>query len=306
MIPCKTRFAPSLLALAIAASLTVGVAAAPAVSAAQPAQAQTSRLDVTVRGEGPDVILIPGLASSAHVWDVEAAKLKGYRLHIVQVRGFAGTAPGANAEGPIIAPTVEELAAYIKAKGLNHPAVIGHSLGGLMGLMLADHHPELVGKLMIVDALPFYGMLFGPNVTVAMVEPRARAFRDQLASGSQADYAAAEPGVMARLVKSKGPETDAANTAAQASDHGVVARAMYEDFTTDLRPDLASIKTPIVMLYPWDAATGAPQAMFDGLYQGAYAALPNKRIVRIDGSMHFIMIDQPEAFDREVKAFLGS
>jgi pimeloyl-ACP methyl ester carboxylesterase len=298
----KTGSVLRLLLLAAAAPLIAGV---PALSPACAAEAQAARFDVTVRGEGPDVILIPGLASSAHVWDVEAAKLKGYRLHIVQVRGFAGTAPGANAEGPIVAPTVEDLAAYIKAKGLNHPAVIGHSLGGLMGLMLADRHPELVGKLMIVDALPFYGMLFGPTATVASVEPQAKAFRDQIAGGTQAGYAAFEPSIMARLIKSKGPEADAAVAAAQASDHVVVARAMYEDFTTDLRPDLASIKTPVVMLYPWDAATGAPQAMFDSLYQGAYAPLPNKRLVRIDGSMHFIMIDQPEAFDREVKAFLA-
>lgn len=297
----NTRFALRLLGLALAAPL---IAAAPSVPAARAADVQPARFDVIVQGQGPDVILIPGLASSAHVWDGEAAKLKGYRLHIVQVRGFAGIAPGANADGPIIAPTVEGLAAYIKAKGLNHPAVIGHSLGGLMGLMLADRHPELVGKLMIVDALPFYGLLFGPTASVATVEPQARAFRDQIAGGTQAGYAAFEPRVMASLIKSKGPETDAAVAAAQASDHVVVAHAMYEDFITDLRPDLGSITTPIVMLYPWDAATGAPQSQFDSLYQGAYATLPNKRLVRIDGSFHFIMIDQPEAFDREVQAFL--
>jgi pimeloyl-ACP methyl ester carboxylesterase len=302
MISRKTRLALRLLALVAAAPLIAGVL--PPL-AARAAEAQSSRFEVTVQGEGPDVILIPGLASSAHVWDAEAAQLKGYRLHIIQVRGFAGVPASANAEGPMIAPLVEELAAYIKAKGLRRPAVIGHSLGGLMGLMLADRHPDAVGKLMIVDALPFYGMMFGPTATAAMVEPQARAFRDKLIGGTQADFVAAEPTAMAHLIKSKGPATDAAVAAAQASDHAVVARAMYEDFITDLRPDLASIRTPVVMLYPWDAAAGAPQAVFDGLYQGAYAPLPTKRVVRIDGSLHFIMIDQPEAFHREVKTFLA-
>jgi pimeloyl-ACP methyl ester carboxylesterase len=264
-----------------------------------------TRIAVTVEGQGPDVVLIPGLASSAHVWDAEAAKLKAhYRLHLIQVAGFAGASAGANASGPIIQPTVDEIDAYIRAARLSRPAVIGHSLGGLMGLMLAKQHPQDVGKLMIVDSLPWYGMIMGPSATPATVGPVAAGIRDKIVGGTQASYAESEPMVMARLVKSKGPDAEAATAAAAASDHAVVARAMYEDFTTDLRPDLASIQTPIVMLYPWDASTGAPQEMFDGLYQGAYAPLPHKRIVRIDGSFHFIQIDQPDAFDREVQAFL--
>jgi pimeloyl-ACP methyl ester carboxylesterase len=265
----------------------------------------SDRIAVTVEGHGPDVIFIPGLASSAHVWDAEAAKLKDrYRVHLIQVDGFAGAPADANATGPIIQPTVDAIDAYIRAEHLNRPAVIGHSLGGLMGLMLAKQHPEDVGRLMIVDSLPWYGMIAGPNATLATVQPMAARMRDKIVGATQESYAASEPAVMARMVKSKGPEAEAATAAAAASDHAVVARAMYEDFMTDMRPDLPAIRTPVVMLYPWDASAGAPQAMFDGLYLGAYAPLPNKTIVRIDGSHHFIQIDQPEAFDRQVQAFL--
>jgi pimeloyl-ACP methyl ester carboxylesterase len=138
----------------------------------------STRITVTVQGQGPDVILIPGLASSAHVWDVEAAKLKGrYRLHQIQVAGFAGAPAGANASGLIVQPTVDEIDAYIRAARLNHPAVIGHSLGGLMGLMLAQQHPDDVGRLMIVDSLPWYGRLMGPSATMAAVTRRRSASR---------------------------------------------------------------------------------------------------------------------------------
>jgi pimeloyl-ACP methyl ester carboxylesterase len=259
---------------------------------------------VAVEGQGPDVIMIPGLASSSAVWRPEADKLKAhYRVHLIQVNGFAGAPPGANANDPIIAPTVEELAAYIHANNL-HPAIIGHSLGGLMGLMLADKHPETVVKLMVVDSLPFFGMLFGPTATVQTVAPQAAAMRDKVLAGSQADYAAGEPRVMATLVKSQNAEAQGAVAAAQASDHSVVARAMYEDMTTDLRGELAKNQAPTVVLYAFDAAVGFPQAAVDGLYHAAYAPLSNKRLVRIDNSYHFVQIDQPEAFDREVQSFL--
>jgi pimeloyl-ACP methyl ester carboxylesterase len=74
--------------------------------------------------------------------------------------------------------------------------------------------------------------------------------------------------------------------------------------TTDLRPRLHEIKTPVTVLYPWDAVTGMTQAAVDGLYRESFAPLPNKTLVRIDGSFHFIMFDQPEAFAAQVDAFL--
>ena len=58
------------------------------------------------------------------------------------------------------------------------------------------------------------------------------------------------------------------------------------------------------MLYPWDALSGFPQAATDRLYQENYADLPNKKIIRIDDSFHFIMLDQPEKFADEVDRFL--
>src|SRR5665213_2925589 len=89
----------------------------------------------------PDVVLIPGLSSSRAVWDAEAKLLApNYRLHLVQVDGFAGAPAGPNAVGPLLAPIVEELHGYIAAEGM-HPVVVGHSLGGLLALMLADKYP---------------------------------------------------------------------------------------------------------------------------------------------------------------------
>jgi pimeloyl-ACP methyl ester carboxylesterase len=276
------------------------------VSAAHADAFKPTHFTVTVEGQGPDVIMIPGLACSSAVWRPEADKLKThYRVHLIQVNGFAGTASGANASDPILAPTVDEIAAYIHANNL-HPAIVGHSLGGLMGLMLAEKHPEAVTRLMIVDSLPFYGMLFGPQATVETVKPQATAMRDRVVAGTQAEYAAKEPEIIARLTKSHNAESDAVVAAAQASDHAVVARAMYEDMTTDMRPALPKIPTPTTVLYAFDASIGFPQAAVDGIYQSGYAALPNKRLVRIDNSYHFIQIDQPEAFDREVQTFLAA
>jgi pimeloyl-ACP methyl ester carboxylesterase len=274
-----------------------------AASVAVPSVA-APRFTVEVKGQGPDVILIPGLASSASVWDDTVKQLQGrYRLHVVQVAGFAGAPAGANAEGAVIQPTVDALDGYIKSAKLKSPAVIGHSMGGLMGLMLARQHPEDLGRLMVVDSLPFYAVVFSPQATVESVKPQAAAMRDMAEKSSPEAWAAGQARTMARMVKSPAG-LKAATEASVASNPSVTGRALYDDLTTDLRGEIASIKTPTVMLYPWDEATGAPQAAYDALYTSAYAPMTSAKVKRIDGSLHFIMLDQPAAFAFEVESFL--
>ena len=45
-------------------------------------------------------------------------------------------------------------------------------------------------------------------------------------------------------------------------------------------------------------------ARLHAVYASNYASAPNKRLARVDGSMHFIMLDQPDAFAQQVEAFL--
>lgn len=263
------------------------------------------RFTVTVEGEGPDVILIPGLASSSAVWEATGARLSAHhRVHLIQVSGFAGTPAAGNAEGLVAAPLAEALAAYISEQHLGTPTVIGHSLGGETGLMLAARHPELVGRLMAVDALPFYSLLFNPAATPEAVRPQADQMRDALLAMSPDQAQTAGAAAIARLVK-----TESARPApigwSNASDRGVVARAMHELVVTDLRPELGHIAAPVTVLYAHDPLYGIPAEAVDTLFRSAYEGVPQLRLERVDNSFHFIMLDQPEAFAAAVDRFLA-
>jgi pimeloyl-ACP methyl ester carboxylesterase len=267
------------------------------------------RFTVEVTGQGPDVILIPGLISSRAVYDRITPELaKHYRVHRVQIAGFAGLPAGPSAEGPMLQPFVDGLAAYIREAHLNKPAVIGHSMGGFSGLLLAQQHPELVGRVMIVDAASYIAAMGNPSATVESTRPAADQFKAMILGWNDQQFAASQPQNAAFFVKTPAEQPQLVDWAVH-SDRRVMAQATWDVMTTDARPGLAAMTTPVTVLYAYDPSMSTPgrevtPAMVDQMYAGLYAGLPNVKLVRIDGSYHFIMLDQPQRFATEVEAFL--
>src|SRR5881628_31841 len=125
----------------------------PAHAAPAPVEQRLSRITVRSVGTGPAVVLIPGLASPSAVFDQAAAKIgPNHRLIFVQVNGFAGAPAGASPLDGLLPGAVDELAGWLATNHIQKPAVIGHSMGGLMAMMLAKRHSESAGKLLIVDS----------------------------------------------------------------------------------------------------------------------------------------------------------
>ena len=265
----------------------------------------SGRIKVTAEGDGRDVILIAGLNSSPRVWREMVRAVPGYRYHLVQVAGFAGHARGGNAQGAIAAPVADEIARYIVAGRLDKPTVIGHSMGGTIGLMLAARHAELPSKLMVIDMLPFLGAMFGPpGTTSASVKPMADLLLVQMRAANavarRARVAAAIDSMVDTVAMRPGALDDALN-----SDADVAARAYHELLVTDLRPELDSISVPTTVLYVVPKAVALSAGKMDAWYASAYAPLKGATLKRIAGSAHFIMWDQAQKFQAEVKVFLA-
>jgi pimeloyl-ACP methyl ester carboxylesterase len=275
-----------LLALLLAAPGPV-VLGAPAAASA-PAFVPT-RFSVEVVGSGPDVILIPGLTASKEVWRGAVAAVPGYRYHLIQVSGFAGAPARGNAQGPVVAPLAEEIARYIDANRLRRPAVVGHSMGGTLALMLAARHPQLVGKAMVVDMLPQPAELLGTSAQ------NIRGLADVLESVSGTSFGQSLIDSAVRMFGNDAPVN-------VKSDRDVVARAAHELAVADLTPELPRIRAPLTVLYASPVASLATTA--DGVYRRAYVADPAATLVRIDGSGHMVMADQPRRFAEELRRFL--
>ena len=268
----------------------------------------SDRMHVRVDGAeaGKDIILIPGLSSSPEVWDGTVEHLgSGWRVHRIHIQGFAGAPAEANATGPVAAPVAEEIARYITEQGLDKPAVVGHSMGGTIGMMLAARHPALVGKLMVVDMVPFMGAMFGPPGTTAQsVAPIAEQVYQGMSNSPADAYrtqaVASVTGMIATESKRAGPIEDTIN-----SDQQVSSSAFRELILTDLRPELSKITAPTEVVYVKFNDPRMTPEITDAIYQASFASLPGVQLKRIDDAAHFIFLDQPDRFNAELDAFLA-
>ena len=255
----------------------------------------SNRISVVATGSGPDVVLIPGLATSRDVWSGTVAAVPGYRHHLVQIAGFAGTPPLKNAApGPLLEKVADEISRYIAEQRLVNPAIVGHSLGGLLALMTAAKLPAVVSKTMVVDMVPFGAMLFkGPDVAAEEAVAIGAKARERYFG---ANRQAATERLYSTMIRS---DANRATYIAQAmaSDGDVSGRLFEEVAATDLRPRLKSITAPVTVLYVGD--DGA-----DALYRAAYRDLSQATLKRIPESYHFIMLDQPRRFAEELREFL--
>lgn len=261
---------------------------------------ERERISIEVTGTGPDLVFVPGLSCSRRVWSRTAERLKDrYRLHLVQVAGFAGEPARANASGPVVEPTALDIDGYIQDAGLAPATVIGHSLGGTMALYLAQHRPQHLRKILLIDAVPSLAVVMNLPPQ-ALTQMRAALDAGQIRPQSPQQ---AEAQIRGMVTSPEDQEWVLAES--HASDGAVVAHAYIEDLLLDMRAGMAEVATPITLLYPDNVSAGAPPGAVDPTYKAAFADAQNATLVRIDSSRHFIMLDQPAAFARELDRFLA-
>lgn len=258
---------------------------------------------VTVTGKGRPMLLIPGLTCPGAVWDETVARYqKQYQCHVVSLAGFGGQPAQAATPEHLLQTVRDELLTYIKTQKLNRPVVVGHSLGGFLGLWMSTTAPEAIGPLVIVDSLPFFSAVQNPAMTAEMAKPMAEGMRRQMTGKMPT---AAQRQMVAGLI------TDTARISlatrwGQDSDVRTVAQAMYDMYTTDLRPDLSRIQQPALVLGAWAAykAYGSTKESTRAIFAQQYAKLPQHRIEMSEAGKHFLMWDDTAWFFAQTDAFL--
>ncbi|HEX2586114.1 MAG TPA: alpha/beta hydrolase [Steroidobacteraceae bacterium] len=284
----------------------IGIAIGMAMSASSKSRAETFEgLDVKVTGKGSPMVFIPGLNSASEVFTetCDAVK-KEHTCHLLQLPGFAGQPSLESANSDFLNTMRDSVIHYIDSKKLKHVALVGHSLGGTLSLMIAIKAPQLVDKLVIIDALPFYAAVQNPATTADAMRPVAASIRNAMKEQAQDAYRQSavnnlqgmtnNPARMPTLIKWL-----------DGSDRNTTAQAMYDMMTTDLRQPIAAIQQPILVLGAWAAYKqyGSTKESTKAVYAAQYAQAKNVTVEMADTSYHFISWDEPQWLVEQIRTF---
>ena len=262
----------------------------------------------------PPLILLHGVRDHARSWDrIALAFADRYRVLAPDLRGH-GDSEWAKGGFYPTEGYVFDLAELFDTLGLENCDLIGHSLGGNVGLRYAALYPERVRRIVAIEGLGLSPKFLAEQRAVT-VETRLRDWigrQREIAAKPARRYGSLDEAT-ARLA-SQHPRLDP-ELAAHLTRHGVRAhpdgavsfkfdpslRAFppVEMAADDVRRLWSLVTAPALLVY--GAQSWASNPLADGRAQN----FANAEVLTLEGAGHWAHHDRREAFVEAVARFLG-
>jgi pimeloyl-ACP methyl ester carboxylesterase len=255
---------------------------------------------------GRPLILIPGLASGSWVWqDTIRAFAPDHAVYVLTLPGFDGRPPAGPAPFASARAAIEEL---IVSRHLDQPVLVGHSLGGILALAVAEDKPAAPGGIVSIDGLPV--MPGAEDMTPVQRAQFAEKTRTQVARQPAALYARQQQGYMRTIGVLDMSRADALAQLTARSDPASVGLWSADVLTLDLRPGLKTIQAPVLVVMPYFDLDSAQQGLTPvakaDYYRALMAGTPKLQVVTVAPARHFAMFDQPQAVAAAIRTFLDT
>lgn len=239
-------------------------------------------------GQGPAVILLHGLGANAGIWAANIGALSAH-YHVIapdQI-GFG------HSDKPLIdyriATFVDFLYGFMQSQKIAKATLVGNSLGGWIALDFARQHPEMVEKLVLVDAagLSFESAPPTVNLNPASIDDTKKVLGVVFYNQAMVtDLAAAV--VFARHLK---------------DNDGYTIRRVIDGFAGSNQLEdtkLSSVRVPTLVLW------GANDALLPlSMGERFHAGISGSKLIAIKECGHIPELEKPEEFNRALLDFLG-
>lgn len=252
-------------------------------------------LAVSVAGQGPLVLMVHGMGGDRHTWraQMKALAQQGFTAASVDLRGYGGSG---DIEGALDfhRDFGADLLAVLDHFQVPSAHLVGLSMGSRVARSLALRHPERVASLVLANSSPGFDAM-GADEVERFIADRSAAFQ-----GGQVPASFGMDQARAMCAPDAAPE--AVRTAAEAMQRirlknylAVLAAATRQD-----RGDrLEQIACPTLVI-----TSDQDRVYPEPVTRQLLARIPGVTHARIERAGHLSNLEQPEAFNRALLAFL--
>ncbi|MDM0058920.1 alpha/beta fold hydrolase [Variovorax fucosicus] len=251
-------------------------------------------LAISVAGQGPLVVLVHGMGGDRTTWHAQIEALRErYTAASVDLRGYGDSADPSE---PLDFKRdfTADLLAVMDHFGAQRAHLVGLSMGGRVVRSACLREPARVASLTLANTSPGFDAMDAAEMDRFIAERSQRVS----ASALPADFGIAQ----VHQMMAPGTDPDVMQTAAQAMQRlrpaqylQVLAASTRQDWGDRLE-DIAC--PTLVITSDQDRVYPAPIA------EQMLARLPRARHVRIPNAGHLSNLEQPQAFNQALRAFL--
>lgn len=240
-------------------------------------------------GEGPPLILLPGITSPAVTWDFVSRRLAGFcHVYTLDNRGRGLSSGGAHLRYNL-ADYAADTAGVIDQLGLARPVILGHSMGARIALRLAADAPDAVGPLILAD----------PPVTGPGRRPYPVPLQWYL-DGLEAACEGKPTDRSSPLLKNWTDEQfDLRDQWLPTCDPEAIAQSYASFNDEDIHVLMPLVPTSTLLIYAEHGGTVTEEDAAE-----ICSLIPDCRSLRIDGAGHMIPWDDLDAFTAAVEDFI--
>ena len=239
----------------------------------------------------PWLVLSNSLATNLAMWDGQARELRrAFRVLRYDQRGHGATdAPAGRYAFELL---IADALALMDALAIKKAHFGGLSMGGATALGLAQKHPDRLDRVIVCDSpcqsTPTSSQQWEERIVVAQKQGMEALVEPTLARWFPPEAIKANPPHLdkVRQMIRTTPVNGFIGCAAALADHNYAAA-------------VATVTRPVLFMVGEKDAAAAPMRKL-------HEALPGSRYAELPGAGHISNLDQPEAFTRAVKDFLGA
>ena len=279
------------------------------------------RLHWVEAGDGPLVVLLHGFPEFWYSWrnQIPALAEGGYRVVAPDLRGYNESDKPEGYDAYLGGPLSADVAGLIAACGAQRATVVGHDWGGVIAWMTAIRHPEVVDKLVILNAphpnaflreirnpaqilRSSYVMLFQAPFAPERLLSAAnfRGLKWALRSGSQRVGAFTDEDLDRYAEAFSQPGALTGSLAYYRAMGRRIIGAARQSGAVSGNGERRTVTAPTLVIW------GRNDPVLSQATADPGQAVPNRKVVFIEDASHFVQADAPERVNALLLEFLAA